>query len=196
MQEEQIEIYQELLQGHQWKISHNSHLFGILIPVLVLIHDIKTIIEIGIDKGWVTQVAGRSLAENAQGTFLPTLFSCDTSKIACDMSSQWGSAYPVHHIVLCQDSNTVSWKEQIKKEQAELARLCVVDGAHNYAAVLQDFVLCDMAIPENGFILAHDYSGEVEQAYHDFVAKSPWEWHRVIFYDNSTTALLQKGRRK
>jgi hypothetical protein len=42
--------YVKLLDTFDWEIAHNSHLFGILIPTIMSVHDIDTVIEIGIDR--------------------------------------------------------------------------------------------------------------------------------------------------
>ncbi len=57
-------VINELLESFEWDISHNTHLYGYLIPVLIMMYDIETVVEIGIDRGWITQSRRRYFAIN------------------------------------------------------------------------------------------------------------------------------------
>lgn len=188
-----IYLYQQLLSGNPWKISHNSHLLGILIPALVMVHKVRTVIEIGIDRGWVGEVAARALIAVAEGRYEPVLFSCDINPDCCQNARHLLEHYPIKHVILEADSRTVDWGQQVTQSAHAPAGLCVVDGNHNYQPALEDFCRCATAMPVHGFMIAHDFHEDVRDAYADMCAASAYHWGHVVFEDDSPTALIQKG---
>lgn len=183
--------YLRLLGGFDWELAHNSHLFGILIPTLMSTHDIRTVIEIGIDRAWVTHVVARTMMAISGGG---TLYSCDIKEECCEASRKQTEGLPIKHVVLCQDSNTVKW-EGICHDQNhshEVPILCVIDGAHNYDVVLNDFRLCDEVMVEGSFILAHDFSREVKESADVVMSTSKNKWSCIVIEDNSPTAIIKK----
>ncbi len=182
--------YVKLLDSFDWELAHNSHLFGVLIPNLMLMHDIKTVIEIGIDRAWVTHVVSKTMmAINGDGT----LYSCDIKQEACNESYAQTRNLPIEHIILCRDSTSFRWATIMS---SEIPMLCVVDGNHGFGQALCDFRSCDEAMVEGSFFLAHDYKGEVRDAAELFMSESSHEWTCLVIKDTSPVAIMQKGTSK
>ena len=181
--------YLRLLGGFDWERAHNTHLFGILIPILMSTHDIKTVIEIGIDRAWVTHVAAKSLMAIHGGG---VLYSCDIKPECCAMSREQTEGMLITHDVLCRDSTKLKWADLCPAENVKKPILCVIDGDHNIEPVLCDFRLCDEVMVEGSFVLAHDFHAGVRKEVELFMSESGNKWSCIVIEDNSPTAIMKK----
>jgi len=183
-----------------WTGSCASKTVGALLPGLMCAYRVNTAVEIGIANGFTTHTMLRGLAAANNGEGF--LISCDLNKFSTQISKSANQHTPgVTHIVLCEDSTKVNWKEQLGGREIGVA---YIDGDHSYEIAKQDIENLARFTKLGGFVICHDYaSGQpgVVNAVNEFLDNNP-EWQCFVLpqrpvYGDYAAAILQKvGDRK
>lgn len=159
-----------------WNASHGTKHIAMFLPALIYSYSVKTVLEIGLANGFITQVLSRSLEANGGGK----LISCDIDKQALELSHNFlGGLTAVEHIMVCADSTKVDFREY-----ADAIDLCFIDGDHSYEATRDD-IMTGINMGAR-IITVHDYAGGqpgVVQASDELLA----DWNKIVIPERGDT---------
>lgn len=158
----------------QWERHFCTATVGIATLGLMTAIDARVCIEIGIWKGFMTQVLAWGLRNNGGGLLL----SCDVYSSCCESGRQLGAVVGgITHSVICKNSRDVDWKAELAKHNETQACLAVIDGDHDYPAAKADTENVWPIIRPGGLMICHDYDprwpGAVKAA-DEFHAAHKW----------------------
>jgi len=164
----------EIFSSVHWHASAASFNMGFIAAAFVCSFHFKTVVEVGICNGFITQVLGRAMSASVGKEGL--LVSCDIQEASCNLADNLlrGSYVSHRYKLLCADSAKVDWKEHLEGRPIDMA---VIDGDHTFEAASADLNNVGPLVRHNGIILAHDYAGGhpgVVQAVNLFVSQGGW----------------------
>jgi len=161
-----------VFEGIEWHKSGGTKHLGLMGAAMICAYDCKTVAEIGLWRGFTSQILGRALTANAGKDGL--LIACDSNPNAVKRSQAMIDGLPIQYKSICQDSSAVDWKQVLDGRPLDMA---FIDGDHSYKGAMADLNRCAKRLRNGGLLLFHDFSNGhpgAKQALSEFYAAGGW----------------------
>lgn len=159
----------DAFRGYKWEDFGASKHCGVLMAAMIAAYDIRSVLEIGIGNGVMSELLAKALSSTAQDSGL--LVSCDKNQAACDKSLERVASYPIEHRTLTGKSS------EALGGVFDTFGLVFIDGDHSYESVKHDIEASSKLLERCGLIFVHDYSTTelgVIKAIQEFVSREKW----------------------
>ncbi len=171
----------QIFEPLDWNASTRSQTCGFFLSMAVCVMNAGLILEIGVAKGFFTEILLRSLGQSLAPERL--LVSCDISPAACANANKFRLEGPVGHVVVCEDSSKVDW---VARSDGRRFDIVVVDGGHDYQFVSEDVRRTKVAVKDGGLMVLHDHWEDMDGVVRAVREELP-TWGKIQFPGNGGT---------